>query len=164
MKAVYFAAVLAFLAGAAQAAEMPLGEALTKAIADQDAKLFGAYNACDTATMAPMVAEDLEFYHDQSGLAVGREPFIASIKQYVCGKTRRDLIASTLKVYPLKNYGAIELGEHVFCDPKKFERCDPENSGIGKFFMLWRWADGNWQLTRVISYDHLNDWQRKPAK
>lgn len=163
MKAFALAAALVCLVGA-EAADMPAGEALTKAITEQDAKLFAAYNTCDTATMAPMVAGDLEFYHDQSGLAVGREPFIASIKKYVCGKTRRDLVPSTLKIYPLKDYGAIELGEHLFCDPQKFECCDFEKSGIGKFFMLWHWTDGNWQLTRVISYDHLNDWQRKPAK
>ena len=26
--------------------------------------------------------------------------------------------------------------------------------GVGKFLNIWRFNDGQWQMTRVISYDH----------
>jgi hypothetical protein len=161
---VAIAALFPLAAVSAQTVAIPQGEALTSTIIAEDAKLFAAYNACDTDTMAAMVSEDLEFYHDQSGLAVGRTPFVAAIKNNICGKVRRDLVPGTLEVYPLKDYGAVETGEHVFCDPKKFTRCDPAKAGVAKFVMLWRLQDGAWQLTRVISYNHVNDWQRKPAR
>jgi hypothetical protein len=25
---------------------------------------------------------------------------------------------------------------------------------VGKFLNIWRYKDGQWQMTRVISYDH----------
>lgn len=151
---VAIAALFPLAAVSAETVAIPRGDALTSTITAEDAKLFAAYNACDTDTMAAMVSEDLEFYHDQSGLAVGRAPFVAAIKNNICGKVRRDLVPGTLEVYPLKDYGAVEIGEHVFCDPKKFSRCDPAKGGIAKFVMLWRLKDGAWQLTRVISYNH----------
>src|SRR6202034_1384447 len=40
-----------------------------------DTKLFDAYNHCDLTTLGTMVSDDLEFYHDQTGLSVGKEPF-----------------------------------------------------------------------------------------
>ena len=45
-----------------------------------------------------MVAEDLEFYHDQTGLAVGRQPFVDAIKANICGKVHRELVAGTIEV------------------------------------------------------------------
>jgi hypothetical protein len=64
-------------------------------------------------------------------------------------------------VYPLKGYGAVETGIHLFCDPKK-GKC-PDGSGVGRFTMLWEFRDGVWLLTRVISYDHCNDCSRATA-
>ena len=31
---------------------------------------------------------------------------------------------------------------------------DTEPVGEGKFIHLWRYEDGAWKITRVISYDH----------
>jgi len=55
-----------------------------------------------------MVSDDLELYHDKTGLSVGKAPFIAAIKQNICGKLERRLVAGSLEVYPLKDYGAAE--------------------------------------------------------
>lgn len=122
---------------------------LFKTIHGLDTKLFDAYNHCDLTTLGAMVSDDLEFYHDQTGLSVGKEPFLAAIKQNICGKVQRELLSDTLEVYPLKGYGAVEIGIHRFHHPQ-----DPENLGDAKFVMLWQNKDGVWKVTRVISCDH----------
>ena len=126
-----------------------------------DAKAFDAYNSCDLATLADMVDDNLEFYHDKTGLSRGRAAFIAAIRNNICGKVHRDLVAGSLEVYPLHGYGAVEIGAHVFCDPRQTAVCDAARSGVAKFVMLWQNAGGTWTLTRVISYDHVSDWQRE---
>jgi hypothetical protein len=115
-----------------------------------DAKLFDAYNQCDLTTLGAMVSDDLEFYHDQTGLSVGKAPFLTAIKQNICGKTQRALLPDTLEVYPLKGYGAVETGIHRFHHPGHPEY----DVGDAKFIMLWQNKDGVWKVTRVISYDH----------
>jgi len=123
-------------------------------VAALDTKLFDAYNHCDLATMSSLVAEDLEFYHDKTGLSIGRQTFIDAIKNNICGKTQRTLVPGTLEVYPLANYGAVEIGIHRFTHPS-----NPEiGVGEAKFVTVWRFKDGAWQITRAISYDH------EPAK
>jgi len=122
---------------------------LLKTIQSLDTRLFDAYNHCDLTTLSAMVSDDLEFYHDQTGLSVGKEPFLAAIKQNICGKVQRELLSDTLEVYPMKGYGAVEIGIHRFRHPE-----NPENPGDAKFVMLWQNKDGVWKLTRVISYNH----------
>jgi hypothetical protein len=82
-------------------------------------------------------------------LSVGKAPFLAAIKQNICGKVERELLPQTLEVYPLKGFGAVEIGIHRFHHPG-----DPENVGDAKFIMLWQDKDGFWKVTRVISYKH----------
>jgi hypothetical protein len=48
-------------------------EELTRAIQSLDTQLFDAYNNCNIDKLGAMVADDLEFYHDKTGLAVGEE-------------------------------------------------------------------------------------------
>lgn len=115
-----------------------------------DAKLFDAYNHCDLTGLGAMVSDDLEFYHDQTGLSVGKAPFLAAIKQNICGKVQRTLLPDTLEVYPLKGYGAVEIGIHRFHHPGHPE----EGAGDAKFVTLWQNKDGAWKVTRVISYNH----------
>ena len=132
-------------------ATAPAKDALFQTIATQDKKLFDAYNQCDLKTLALMVTDDLEFYHDKTGLAVGKQTFLDSIKTNICGKVTRELVAETLEVYPLAGYGAVEIGTHRFRHPG-----EPDHGVVGdaKFVMLWQSKDGVWKLTRVISYDH----------
>jgi hypothetical protein len=124
-------------------------DALFVKVQSLDAKLFDAYNHCDLNTLGAMVSDDLEFYHDQTGLSVGKAPFLAAIKQNICGKVERELLPQTLEVYPLKGYGAVEIGVHRFHHPG-----EPANVGDAKFIMLWHDKDGVWKVTRVISYEH----------
>lgn len=129
---------------------------LTKTITRLDGELFDAYNRCDLAKLGALTAEDLEFYHDKDGLSRGRQALVVGVRKNICGKVRRDLVAGTLEVFPLHNYGAVEIGTHRFCDTRKYKTCGTEDSGIAKFVMLWQNRDGVWQLSRVISFDHAS--------
>jgi hypothetical protein len=124
-------------------------DALFETIKSLDAKLFTAYNHCNLETLGSMVSDDLEFYHDQTGLMVGKAPFLAAIKQNICGKVQRTLLEDTLEVYPLKGYGAVEIGIHRFHHPN-----EPDNVWDAKFVTIWHNDNGVWKVTRVISYQH----------
>ena len=128
---------------------------LTKAITELDKQLFDAYNTCNLDKLGTMVADDLEFYHDKTGLAVGKQVFLDAIKNNICGKVTRKLVPGTLEVYPLHGYGAVEIGEHRFYHPGAQ---DHDVVGEAKFVTLWQYKDGAWKITRAISYDH------EPAK
>jgi hypothetical protein len=134
--------------------QTPPAEDLFQTISKLDTALFDAYNTCNLEKFGALLADDLEFYHDVTGLSRGKQSTIDAVKTNICGKVHRDLVPGTLKVYPLNNYGAVESGIHLFCDPKK-GKC-PDGSGAARFMMLWQNTDGVWKLTRVISYDHCN--------
>ena len=124
-------------------------DALYQTVAALDAKLFNAVNNCDIKTVDSMWADDAEFYHDKTGLMVGRENIVNAIKNNLCGKVTRQLVPGTLEVYPLNGYGAVEIGVHRFYHPG-----DKANVGEAKFIHVWQNTDGVWKITRVISYDH----------
>ena len=124
---------------------------LTQAITELDKELFDAYNTCNLDRLGAMVVDDLEFYHDKTGLAVGKQPFLVAIKNNICGKVTRELVASSLEVYPLKGYGAVEMGVHRFHHPGTQ---DKDGVGEARFVQLWQWKDGVWRVSRVISYEH----------
>jgi hypothetical protein len=124
---------------------------LDKAITTLDASLFDAYNRCDLEKFASFIADGVEFYHDQGGVTLGKVALIDAIKKNICGKVTRELVPGTLEVYPMKGYGAVEIGVHRFHHPGHE---DTEGVGEAKFIHLWQYKDGAWKITRVISYDH----------
>ncbi len=128
---------------------LPPADELYKTVAGLDTGLFDAANHCDLEKLGSMVTEDLEFYHDQTGLAVGRQVFVDAVKNNLCGKVHRELVPGSLEVYPLKGYGAVEIGVHRFTHPG-----DPSNLGEAKFIHVWQLKDGVWRVARVISFDH----------
>ena len=81
---------------------------------------------------------------------MGKAPFIAAIKQNICGKVHRTLVSDSLEVYPLKTYGAVEIGVHRFDHPGHPQ----DGVGEAKFVTLWQNKDGIWKVTRAISYNH----------
>lgn len=122
---------------------------LFQTISALDTKLFDAYNHCDLDMLGAMISDNLEFYHDKTGLSVGKQVFLDAIKQNICGKVHRTLVPGTLEVYPLNGYGAVEIGVHRFTHPG----IDNE-LGEAKFITIWQNKDGSWKITRAISYDH----------
>jgi Domain of unknown function (DUF4440) len=141
--------VVGFSLSSAQAQSATATSPLFKTIQSLDAKLFGAYNRCDLTTMSSLVADDLEFYHDVTGFTPGRQALLDGVKKNVCGKVTRELVPGTLEVYPIANYGAVEMGIHRFHHPGQ-----EDEVGEAKFVMLWQNHDGVWELNRVISFDH----------
>jgi hypothetical protein len=124
---------------------------LYKTIAALDATLFDAYNRCDLDKLGSMVAPDLEFYHDQTGLALGRQSLVDGVRNNICGKVHRELVPGSLEIYPIKGYGAVEIGIHRFTHPNH-----PEGDIMGeaKFIHVWQLKDGVWLVKRVLSFDH----------
>ena len=130
-------------------AEAVEGPDLAATVATLDAKVFDAYNRCDLRSFSRYFDPKVEFYHDQGGASFDRATVVANTRKYICGKVRRELIPDSLYVYPIKDYGAVEEGEHRFCQLDS-GKCE----GIAKFVMIWRHRQGRWQLTRVLSYGH----------
>lgn len=123
---------------------------LNQAITELDTALFDAYNKCDLAKFGSFIDENVEFYHDQGGVTLGRAALVESVKKNICGTTTRELVPGTLQIYYMKGYGAIEMGVHRFHHPGHPEIGD----GEGRFVHLWQFKDGGWKVTRVLSYDH----------
>ncbi|MGO4879494.1 MAG: nuclear transport factor 2 family protein [Bryobacteraceae bacterium] len=129
----------------------PAPDALFKTIQSLDTQLFDAYNRCDLEKFGSLLAEDIEFYHDKTGLSRSRQTIVEAVKNNICGKVTRELVPGTLEVYPIADYGAVEIGVHRFHHPGH-EKDD--SIGEAKFVHLWQNKDGVWQVTRVISFDH----------
>ena len=126
-------------------------EELNKAVASLDAALFDSYNRCDLEKFAAFFVEDVEFYHDQGGVTLGKQKLIESMRKNICGKVTRELVPGSLQIYHMKGYGAVEMGIHRF---HHSGHDDTEPVGEAKFVHLWQYKDGAWRITRVISYDH----------
>ncbi|WP_340676637.1 nuclear transport factor 2 family protein [Paraglaciecola sp.] len=123
--------------------DMPLYESIVA----MDKQFFAAYNQCDMDTQAAMYAEDIEFFHDKGGLMTSKSDLLAATKRNICGKVTRELIAGSVEVYPIANYGAVQIGFHKFHNNQ-----EPDAPSVpSKFIMMWHNVDGHWQITKVIS-------------
>ncbi|WP_044403727.1 DUF4440 domain-containing protein [Lacinutrix sp. Hel_I_90] len=128
----------------------------------KDSLLFNVgFNTCAIKQFEILIAEDFEFYHDQSGIIPSKEIFINGTKKGLCSsmnssKSRRELVSGSLSVYPLYNkgilYGAIQKGEHQFFETQEGQ--SEQKRSLAKFMHLWLKTDNNWQIKRVLSYDH----------
>ena len=126
---------------------VPANQELYETIVSLDKKLFDAYNSCDMDAQTALYSEDLEFFHDRGGLSTSKEKLLIALKNNICEKVTRTLIEGSIEVYPIKDYGAVEIGYHAFNDKKT-----PENKSKGsRFIMIWKKTDENWTVTRVIS-------------
>lgn len=122
-------------------------------ISTLDTAVFDAFNDCSAPGQLQKHASyfdpNVEFYHDTGGVTWTRQAMLANTENNVCGNFRRELVLGSLKVFPIKNFGAIEQGTHRFCQVKTGS-CD----GIADFVIVWRHDGETWQITRVLSYGH----------
>lgn len=127
------------------------GEELYKEIARMDSVLFDAFNNQDLDAIRHLFAEDLEFYHDKDGLSSYQQTMesLAGLFQQNMG-LRRELVKGSLEVYPVKDYGAIEVGTHTFSHMENGRLVE----GTFEFVHVWRKENGRWKVSRVISYGH----------
>jgi hypothetical protein len=149
------------LSAAIAALAMPLGaqapaaanhdQALTMEIARMDTLVFAAFNARDLASLKKYFAPDLEFYQDNEGL----ESYSQTIRDFdamfhQATAIQRVLVPGSLEVYPIKGYGAIEVGSHRFCHEEKGK----QECGTFRFLHVWRKTGTRWRLSRIVSYAH----------
>ena len=123
---------------------------LDKTVATLDTELFDAVNRCELKKLAGLIDDNIEFFHDNDGLTLGKQSMVDSVRKNICGTDfHRVLVPDTLRVYPMKGYGALEIGIHQFLHSRTHGA-----TGEASFIHLWQYKDGAWKLTRVISYDH----------
>ncbi|MEP6634802.1 MAG: nuclear transport factor 2 family protein [Luteimonas sp.] len=139
-----------------QSTSKQTNDPLFETISALDTAVFDAFNHCSSPEQLQKHADyfvpDVEFYHDTGGVTWTRQEMLANTEKYVCGHFRRELVPGTLKVYPIKDFGAIEQGTHRFC---QFDtgKCE----GIADFVVVWRNQDRVWKITRVLSYGHRSN-------
>lgn len=141
--------------------QVEINSELYKTLKTNDSLLFDVgFNTCELGAFENLLAEDLEFYHDKGGIMESKKAFVESFKNGICGspnfKSRRELVAGSLEVYPLFNngilYGALQQGVHRFFESVNGQ---PESQGsTAKFTHLWLKEESGWLLKRVLSYDH----------
>jgi ketosteroid isomerase-like protein len=126
-------------------------DVLYNEIARMDSVLFSAFNNHDAEKMSTMFTKDLEFYHDKNGLS-GYEATVEAFKRLFGqnNEMRRELVKGSLEVYPINNYGAVEIGNHTFYHMEDGKIIQ----GTFKFIHLWKKENGQWKISRIISYDH----------
>lgn len=133
---------------------------LHKELEKMDNLLFEeSFSNCNMDVLRKVLSEDLEFYHDKNGITKGKAVFINSFEKNMCEgtqKLRRELVAGSLEVFPLYEngnlYGAIQKGVHEFYIEPAGKPAF--KTGIAKFSHLWLKEDGQWKLSRGLSYDH----------
>src|SRR3954453_2723376 len=133
------------ITGSAEAAN------LTETITRMDKRTFDAFNAHDVNMLMSMFTDDVEFYHDKDGLSnyeQTREGFTQMFGN--APDIKRTLLPGTLQVYPVKDFGAIELGTHRFCHKEQGR----DDCGDFPFVMVWKKIGDSWKMSRVISYGH----------
>ena len=135
------------------AAYTPVSNELFAEIAYMDSVMFDAFNARDLNKLMSTFDSSLEFYHDQGGVTnfeQNKINFLAAFERNKTTGLRRDIVPGSMEVYPVKDYGAIETGLHRFCH----EENGKQDCGTFKFLHIWQKKNGQWKVTRVVSYDH----------
>ena len=146
-----FTLLLTFSTQAQEKKVAPTSNQLYNTIRLQDSLLFAAFNTQNLAFMKTFFSPSLEWFQDNGGLINYDTVFINFAQMYTRPyKLTRTLIEGSLEVHPIKDYGAIEIGSHQF---KHIENGKLE-IGTFKFLMIWKEPNDQWQITKVVSYDH----------
>jgi len=139
---------LAFPVAAAGAQDAARSGPLYDELARMDRELFdAAFVDCDPARFASLFTGDAEFYHDKTGASYGE----SVRKLQNCPRDNgvsRTLVPGSLEVYPISGYGAVQTGRHTFA------REGEQGAESAQFVHLWNRKDGQWRLSRVLSFDH----------
>ncbi len=116
-----------------------------------DKQLFDAFNERDVDTFKRMFDEDIEFFHDIGGLSDYDQAITntAQLFERDTGLTR-ELLLDSVSVYPVPDFGAIQVGKHRFCHPEN----GVMDCGTFDFLHIWRQQEDSWTLVRVVSYGH----------
>jgi len=128
-------------------------EQLQKEIMAADEQLYTAFAACDVAGYAALLSRDLEFYQDHTGKTGYKENLVLFRNRCAEGiKLRRHLDEGSVLVNAAPGFGAIQAGLQQFYAMGSDGQEHLE--ATARFTNVWSKASGNWQLARIISYDH----------
>lgn len=125
-------------------------------LAEMDRRIFEAsFVTCDAAVVNAIFSDDIEFYHDKAGFSQGEQARqnTRNLTESCPGEkgVTRTLISGSLRVYPIKDYGATQVGMH------RFDEEGAATSTLARFVHVWqRQDDGGWRVTRVLSLDHVD--------
>lgn len=130
---------------------IPADKALYDIIYYQDSLLFSAFNTRNIEKLKLFFADNLEVYQDNTGLRTYEQTIDAFsglfAKDYLL---TRQLVKPSLEVYPIKDFGAIETGRHIFCHTENGKL----ECATFKFVHIWQKQNGQWKISRMITYDH----------
>ncbi|MEP6908561.1 MAG: nuclear transport factor 2 family protein, partial [Pseudoxanthomonas sp.] len=121
-----------------------------------DARYWQAFNRCDLRAMEDLFTDDVEFYHDKTGLTSSKTAVIESLRKGPCNSPalhlRREEVKDSVRFHPLAGGYALLSGAHRFhvTEGGKPEYLD----GQAEFTNLWQRVDGHWRMRRVFSYGH----------
>lgn len=127
-----------------------------QAIRAADARYWQAYNACDFDAMDGLLTDDVEFYHDITGLTAGKAAVLESLRKGPCGtpgmRLRREVVAASVRFDSLAGGFGLLTGTHRFfaTEDGKPERL----AGQAGFTVLWQSTGGRWRMRRIFSYAH----------
>jgi hypothetical protein len=149
----YFILMLLLVSGCCrlEAQNKVADDSLYRQISHMDEVLFNAFNQRDIQTFKKLFTTDLEFYHDKGGFT-DYDYTVRSLETTAAlnNGLRRDLVPGSLEVYPIPNYGAMEIGAHKFCHTENGKL----DCGTFKFVHIWKRVGNEWKISRVVSYGH----------
>ncbi|MDP3392999.1 serine hydrolase [Sediminibacterium sp.] len=138
--------------------------ALYKTIIAKDSLLFNVgFNTCDISQFEYLISNKFEFYHDKDSISYKKD-FIYNLRNGLCKspnnyQSRRELVKESIEIYPLYKgkvlYGAIQSGNHKFYE--KIAGKKETYASSAKFTHIWLLENGDWKLTKSLSYDHQDN-------
>lgn len=128
----------------------PDDQQLYETIVKLDSMFFEAYNTCNTNLdkYASYFSENIEFFHDKAGLMTSKEDIILATKKNICGKVTRELVKGSIEVYPIKDFGAVEIGLHKFRNNQESIETPLK---VGRFLIIWENKNKEWKIRKVVS-------------
>tara|TARA_R110002167_G_scaffold266779_3_gene473564 strand:+ start:1436 stop:1927 length:492 start_codon:yes stop_codon:yes gene_type:complete len=120
---------------------------LYREIVAMDSIFFNAYNSCDLNKQASIYSDNIEFYHDKGGLMTSKQDIMDGTEKNICGKVTREVLKESIEVYPIKGYGAVQIGFHKFHNKQ-----EPDATSYpSKFIIIWQNVNDSWRITKVVS-------------
>lgn len=126
----------------------PVSQELYDTIIHYDSVFFNAYNHCNLDIQGQIYSDSIEFYHDKGGLMTSKQAILDATKKNICGKVTREMVPGSIEVFPINQFGAVEIGLHKFHN--NTEKVDTI-SKPDKFIIIWKHANNRWQISRVVS-------------
>jgi Domain of unknown function (DUF4440) len=134
---------------------------LQKTILSNDSLLFEiGFNTCNIEQFDSLLSDNFEFFHDTDSIS-DKTTFLHNLRNGLCispttYQSRRELVKGSTEIYPLykgeRLYGVIQMGVHNFYETVagKSERF----ASSAKFTHVWLVKNGQWKLSRSLSYAH----------